>query len=220
MCVEWKMMVNKHWTSAHQNQTCTRCLTMLQNTQKRCLYLLLLLSSIKKVTIFADQTVCQWKFCRHFQFGDNLFDTVVAFSKHWTTLSNMACMSGLVHTHKTPAQPRDSGRWLNQRIIRSTIFKPPQDWQIIIYTSTSKIFWEISAVSTLDCGQLRVAGLGWAKRRSRENRDIFISVYGANINKYGRNIHLFCPGLRHRSSKLIQTPNFPFPHSYITPHTD
>ena len=176
MCVEWKMMVNKHWTSAHQNQTCTQCLTMLQNTQKRCLPASSP-SSIKKVMIFANQTVCHWKFCRHFQFGADMFDTVFTYSKHWTTLSNMACMSGLVHTHKTPAQPRDSGRWLNQRIIRSTIFKPPQDWQIIIYTSTTKIFWEISAVSSLDCGQLRVAGLGWAKRRSRENRDIFISVW-------------------------------------------
>lgn len=90
-------------------------------------------------------------------------------------LTWLACL--VWYTHKTPAQPRDSGRWLNQRIIRSTIFKPPQDWQIIIYTSTTKIFWEISAVSSLDCGQLRVAGLGWAKRRSRENRDIFISVW-------------------------------------------
>ena len=35
MCVEWKMMVNKHWTGAQK--TCTRCLTMLQNTRRRCL---------------------------------------------------------------------------------------------------------------------------------------------------------------------------------------
>ena len=115
---------------------------------------------------------------------------------------------------------RDSGRWLNQRIIRSTIFKPPQDWQIIIYTSTSKIFWEISAVSSLDlasCGLLVSAGLSGARGKT----GIFLFLCGgANINKYGRNIHLFCPGLRHQSSKLIQTPNFPFPHSYITPHTD
>ena len=79
--------------------------------------------------------------------------------------------------------------------------------------------WLYNFTDSSICG-ISSAGLVWAKRRSRENRDIFISVYGANINKYGRNIHLFCPGLRHRSSKLIQTPNFPFPHSYITPHTN
>ena len=133
-------------------------------------------------------------------------------------LTWLACL--VWYTHTTPAQPRDSGRWLNQRIIRSTIFKPPQDWQIIIYTSTTKIFWEISAVSSLDlasCGLLVSAGLSGARGKT----GIFLFLCGgANINKYGRNIHLFCPGLRHQSSKLIQTPNFPFPHSYITPHTD
>ena len=132
-------------------------------------YLLLLLS-IKKVMIFAN--LIKLSVSESFADTFNLEITCLILLSHSPNigphcLTSPACL--VWYTHKTPAQPRDSGRWLNQRIIRSTIFKPPQDWQIIIYTSTTKIFWEISAVSSLDlasCGLLVSAGLSGARGKT------------------------------------------------------